>query len=175
MVNTAHAIDMDKLFRAADYIGRTEDGRRIAGFRAHYKPRFMMETGILCFEETPDGEVMTSDTYVGQFQATPDMVDEIATAIGLEKNQNKDGDITLAACGVSYEKLNEIECDIFIKSAVMNGSIHTAINGLSEWEDVPGDSAYAMLNKLMFARQKLAAVDEALSKMQDKIAEKLEH
>lgn len=175
MSSTVHTIDTDKLFRTADYIGHTEDGTRIAGFRGYFRGRGISVNGIVCFEENADGTVTASEKCLGKFDATPEMVDEFASELGLEKNPDKDVDMTLASSGVSCDEFYLLASDAHKKSTCIESIVQDIFCDVDDWRRIEGFSAYAMLNTLMLARQKLAAVDEALSKMQDKITEKLEH
>ena len=173
MTNISSKVDADKLFRASDYIGRTEDGTRIAGFRGYFRGRSISVNGVVCFDENADGTVTASEKCLGKFDATPEMLDEFASELGLEKNHDKDGDMTLASSGVSCDEFYLLVSDAHKKSACIESIVQDIFCDVDDWRRIEGYSAYAMLNTLMLARQKLAAVDEALSKMQDKVAEGL--
>lgn len=173
MSSTIHTLDADKLFRAADYIGHTEDGRRIAGFCGYFRGRGISVNGVVCFEEGADGTVTASEKCLGKFDATQEMVDEFASELGLEKNPDKDGDMTLASSGVSCDEFYLLASDAHKKSVCIESIVQDIFCDVDDWRRIEGFSSYAMLNTLMLARQKLAAVDEALSKMQNKIAVQL--
>lgn len=119
------AVSADRVFAAADYVGKCADGMRIAGFASHWYGKWhgmdCLLTGIVCFKERGDGSVIpverkgqfirrmkptTARAEIGtgrlpspfSYRATPTELDEIARELGLERNESKSGDAALGSC-----------------------------------------------------------------------------
>ena len=174
------AVSADKLFAAADYIGRNDDGTRVAGFVSHwYGTRAQLVHGFVCFEERDDGEIVPTWHSTGQYRATPETLDELAGELGLERNQNKSGDVNLGALyeqeiGANtdlYALLNEIKMQLFVAH---NDATDIAYTVLVGWDDIRGDSVYGKLYDIMLMREHLASIDAELSALQSQLVEAID-